>query len=109
MSSRILGVTPAAPGYTRIAIRPHISGLRFAKGVVPTPMGDVSVGWASSDADFRLDVSLPENASADVLLPVTEIANPTLTVDGKPSASPYQAGAAFTVTAGTHEFVLKAR
>jgi hypothetical protein len=109
MSARILGVTPAAPGYKRIAIRPHISGLRFAKGMVPTPMGDVSVSWASSDSDFRLDVSVPENTSAVVLLPVTEIANPTLTVDGKPSASPYQAGAEFTVTAGTHEFVLTAR
>jgi hypothetical protein len=109
MSSRILGVTPAQPGYKRIAIRPHLSGLRFAKGAVPTPMGDVSVGWASSDSDFRLDVSVPENTSADIVLPVTEIANPKLTVDGRPSASPYQAGAEFTVTAGTHEFVLTAR
>jgi hypothetical protein len=109
MSARILGVTPAAPGYKRIAIRPHLSGLRFAEGAVPTPMGDVSVSWASSDSDFRLVVSVPENTSADVFLPVTDFANPTITVDGKPSASPHQAGAAFTVTSGAHEFVLKAR
>jgi len=109
MSARILGVTPAAPGYKRIAIRPHLGGLHFAKGVVPTQMGDVSVSWASSASDFKLEVSVPQKTSADIILPVTDIANPALIVDDKTSAPPYQAGAAVTVTSGAHVLVLKAQ
>ena len=38
-----LGVTPAAPGYQQTAIRPHLGGLEWLDGSVPTPHGDVRV------------------------------------------------------------------
>ena len=39
MSGRVLGVTPAEPGFRRIAIRPALCDLTWAKGSVPTPHG----------------------------------------------------------------------
>jgi hypothetical protein len=38
-----LGVTPAEPGYTRARIAPRLGRLAWAKGVVPTPHGMISV------------------------------------------------------------------
>jgi hypothetical protein len=109
MSARILGVTPAAPGYKRIAIRPHISGLQFAKGVVPTAMGDVSVAWKNSDSGFTVDVSIPHDTNADIVLPETGIENPVLVIDGKTSASTYQPGTTLTLTGGQHSLALQPR
>lgn len=109
MSARILGVTPAAPGYKRIAIRPHLCGLQFARGVVPTAMGDVSVSWKNSDSGFTVDVAIPENTSADIVLPELSIENPVLVIDGKKSASTYQPGATLTLTDGAHSLALQAR
>jgi hypothetical protein len=108
MSSRILGVTPAAPGYKRVAIRPELCGLQYAKGVVPTVAGDIAVAWAKSDAKFTLDVLLPQNISADVTLPVMAMQNAVLMVDGKAVAS-YRSGAVLTLTGGAHSLVLQAR
>ncbi|GIV69418.1 family 78 glycoside hydrolase catalytic domain [Caldilinea sp.] len=38
-----LGVTPAAPGYTKARIAPRLGRLQWAKGNVPTPHGMISV------------------------------------------------------------------
>jgi alpha-L-rhamnosidase len=38
-----LGVTPAAPGYTRARIAPRLGGLAWAEGKVPTPHGLITV------------------------------------------------------------------
>jgi hypothetical protein len=72
-------------------------------------MGDVSVSWKNSDSGFTLDVSIPENTSADVSLPETDIANPVLVVDGKKSDSAYQPGSSLTLASGKHALALQAR
>jgi alpha-L-rhamnosidase len=69
MSSRILGVTPAAPGYAKISIRPQPCGLAWARGIVPTPRGDVFVEWRRAAGKFSLHVMVPAGATADVWLP----------------------------------------
>ena len=109
MSARVLGVTPAAPGYERIAIRPHPAGLKFAKGIVPTAMGDVSVAWTLSDSEFTLDFTIPEKTSAEVMLPETDLADPLLIVDGMRSGAPFQRGATLTLAGGTHRLVVQSR
>jgi hypothetical protein len=44
----ILGIRPTAPGFTRVAIRPALADLAWAKGTMPTPHGDLTVE-ASTD------------------------------------------------------------
>jgi len=69
MSARVLGVTPTAPGFKTLAIRPAICDLAWARGSVPTPHGDVLVSWKWSDDQLALDVTIPDGTEADVILP----------------------------------------
>lgn len=59
MSAHILGVSPAAPGYTSVMLAPHLAGLAAARGTVPTPKGDVEVSWRYGNGVFTLDATSP--------------------------------------------------
>ena len=69
MSGRVLGVTPTEPGFKTMAIRPSICDLTWAKGVVPTPHGDVAVEWKWANDTLQLNATIPEGSEADVILP----------------------------------------
>ena len=86
MSARILGVTPATPGFNTISLRPQLCGLTWAKGKVPTPLGDIAVSWVLSADKLMVDVTIPAGAVADVVLPVSHFENPIITLDDKKSA-----------------------
>jgi alpha-L-rhamnosidase len=43
LSRRILGVTPAAPGFARAHIKPNLASLQWARGTVPTPHGPIRI------------------------------------------------------------------
>ncbi len=87
MSSRILGVSPAAPGMKSLTIRPQLCDLTWAKGVVPTPQGDVAVSWKLEGNTFRLEVTLPAGTDAEVILPTDLFDQPRVTLNGSPSSS----------------------
>jgi len=67
--TRILGVAPAAPGFSRIEIRPHRCGLTHASGRVCTPAGHVDVAWRIEGGRFKLTASTPAASTAFVVLP----------------------------------------
>jgi hypothetical protein len=69
LSARVLGVTPTAPGFKTLAIRPTLCDLAWAQGVVPTPHGDVAVSWKWANELLQLDVTIPDGTEADVILP----------------------------------------
>ena len=66
---RILGVTPASPGFARIAIQPRPCGLAHAQGSVCTPRGLVAVAWRKQHGRFRLEASVPAGIPTRVTLP----------------------------------------
>lgn len=66
---RILGVTPAAPGFARLTIRPHRCGLTHAMGSVCTPHGLVEVAWRQVDGRFIFDATVPAAIPTTVTLP----------------------------------------
>ncbi len=66
---RILGVTPAAPGFTRLTLRPHRCGLAHAKGSVCTPRGLVEVAWRVEGGRFKFEATVPAETPAEVILP----------------------------------------
>ncbi len=103
MSARILGITPQAPGFEVISIRPTLADLTWAKGSVPTPHGPVDVSWKLTGSSLQLEVSVPTGSHAEVTLPVHRFKSPTATCDGKavPTDKPVQLGA------GAHRFELK--
>ncbi len=69
-SAYILGVTPTAPGFSRFQVRPTpVKEVTWARGVVPTPHGPITAAWENAGKTFRLDLSVPQGAQADVVLP----------------------------------------
>ena len=43
LTEHVLGLAPAKPGFARLAVEPHLAGLRYARGTLPTPAGVVAV------------------------------------------------------------------
>ncbi len=70
LSTQVLGVKPAEPGYSRIRIAPQPFNLMWAEGVVPTPRGPISVSWRLNESG-QLDVEYdaPEGCEVEVVLP----------------------------------------
>lgn len=62
----ILGVTPIAPGYRSVAIRPALGDLAWAEGTVPTPHGDIHVALTGPLAGT---VTLPAGITGTLHLP----------------------------------------
>ena len=56
MLRTVLGVDSAAPGFARVAIRPHLGKLAYVEGSVPHPRGSVD---ARIEAGGAVRVSLP--------------------------------------------------
>ena len=67
----ILGVTPAAPGYTTARIAPRLGELEWAKGSVPTPHGLIHVHATAEHVtiDSPVPVILEMEGKAPIPLP----------------------------------------
>jgi len=67
----VLGAQPLTAGWSRALIQPHPGTLTNVEGRMPTPRGELSVGW-KRDKNFTLTLSLPAGMSAKVELPALE-------------------------------------
>jgi alpha-L-rhamnosidase len=92
LTSYVLGVTPASPGYATWRVAPQPGSLSWAEGVVPTPHGGISVKWASSPAGFAIAIEAPGGTTGTVVLP-KGAGRYSVTVNGHPvPVSPGQTG-----------------
>lgn len=69
MTAMILGVTPKENGYEKIKIQPHLMGLTYAKGRVPTGYGYVDISWKKDGEKFTLDISSSKEVEMEIVLP----------------------------------------
>ncbi len=86
LSRYALGIFPLEDGYRRVLLRPHIGGLTWAKGVLPTAAGDIAVDWRRTGQEFRLDVRLPPGVEAE-FCPPAGAGRVVITCNGKPVAA----------------------
>lgn len=71
----VAGLAPAAPGYRRIEIRPHVGGgLTSAWARHLTPYGVAESGWKIDGGAIEVRASIPPCTTATVVLPVSEVA-----------------------------------
>ena len=72
LSSYVLGVLPATPGFRTWSVRPHPASLGWAEGQVPTPHGAIGVRWAQDRpaGRFSLQVVTPAGTRGVVSVPV---------------------------------------
>ena len=59
----VLGVDSAAPGFRKVAVRPHLGKLAFVSGSVPHPKGDIEVRVERQGSGFSAAVSLPPDTT----------------------------------------------
>ena len=64
---RLLGVTPTAPGFTRVTVAPHRCGLKHAAGSVCTPRGPIEVAWRVTTDGFALNINAPVGVDVTVI------------------------------------------
>jgi len=75
MYKNIAGINPVVskPGYKAILISPRPGGkLTSASAELETVYGTVKSSWTLADGIFKLDVVVPANATATVILPKTD-------------------------------------
>ncbi|MBD3239671.1 MAG: Bacterial alpha-L-rhamnosidase [Chitinivibrionales bacterium] len=69
LPSRILGIRPTSPGFSRFVVEPVLAGLAEANGGMPTPSGDIAVEMRKEKAMCQIRVTTPHDCRGELLLP----------------------------------------
>jgi alpha-L-rhamnosidase len=68
-------IDEAKPGYKHTVIQPQLGGdLVFAKAELMTGYGRLACHWQLTDKTLTLDVTIPPNTTATIILPITDSA-----------------------------------
>jgi alpha-L-rhamnosidase len=101
-----------APGYKRVTIQPQPGGgLTHVRAALHSLYGEIASAWQLTDADFRLQVTVPANTRATVRILASELAQVTesgkkLGEAGGITSVKVEGGAAvIEVGAGQYDFV----
>jgi hypothetical protein len=82
--SGLMGIRPLKPGFEKVLIYPQPGSLSWADIVTPTVRGSVGVRFNHEPGrSFHLEIDLPGNTSARVILPRMDCADPAVIVDGR--------------------------
>jgi len=66
----VAGINPLDAGYKRVLIAPKPGGtLTWAKAMLETPYGTLSSNWKMDNGKFILDVVIPPNTTAVIVMP----------------------------------------
>ena len=78
LTNYVLGVMPTGPGFSAWSIKPMPGDIQWAKGVVPTPNGPITVDWNSNQALglFWLSATAPSGSNGTISVPVANSSLP---------------------------------
>jgi hypothetical protein len=104
---KLMGIEPLEAGYGSMRLHPRPGGLASAEITIPTIRGSVHEAFHSSPAQFALDVTLPANTKAEVVLPRLGGSDAAVTVDGVPRAGRIEGGdiVVDSIGSGAHKIV----
>lgn len=106
MFGRLAGIEAIEPGYKKSRIAPLIGGggLTSANATQRTPYGRISSSWKTDGDAFALDVTIPPNTTAEIVLPVADPA--TVKESGQPldAASSQDGRVVVHLPSGTYHF-----
>ena len=103
-----VGIKEAAPGYKKIVVQPHTGGgFDHMNASTMTPYGKVAAGWtAEGDVLKTLEVEIPVNTSAEILVPASGVDR--VNNENNLTPSGYENGyAKFIVGSGKYKFMVK--
>ena len=81
LAAHVLGVVPKAEGI--LEIRPQLSGLERAEGIVPTPHGDVEIAWGAYGGGFSARLSVPHDGETHLSVPRRDKRFPQIEINGE--------------------------
>jgi hypothetical protein len=64
MQSVILGVEPLKPGFSEFRVAPATCGLKFAKGRIPAPSGNIYTHWKAKGNEILVELEVPPKTTA---------------------------------------------
>ncbi len=113
LPQKVLGVEPIAAGWKTFSVRPNPCDLKWAKGIVSSPYGNICVNWEIDPKGvFSLYIKVPENTSAIVSVPAKDQKNVRIndkelvrTTESKP-ADTGNGRVGFTIPAGEYQIVV---
>lgn len=78
LTNYILGVIPSGPGFSIYTIKPVPGDIEWAKGVVPTPKGPITVNWKQNKVLglFFLTATAPAGTQGTIYVPVSNSSVP---------------------------------
>ena len=80
----ILGVEPTTLAYEHFTVKPVMcSKINRAKGIVPTPKGDIVTSWKREETKFTHHLVSPEGTRVTIALPVAGLAKYEVLVNGQ--------------------------
>jgi alpha-L-rhamnosidase len=72
------GIDAAEPGYKHVLIQPQPGGgLTHVRASLRSPYGEIISAWQLTEADFRLQVTIPPNTRATVRIPARDLGQVT--------------------------------
>lgn len=102
---------PASPGFKHFTIQPIMGGaLTNAEMKYQSPQGLITSRWTLMDGQFNLDVEVPVNATATIVIPtadtagITESGRPVASSCGVIAAGMTKGAASFKVGSGRYSF-----
>ncbi|OQB14989.1 MAG: Bacterial alpha-L-rhamnosidase [Firmicutes bacterium ADurb.Bin193] len=61
LSAFVLGIRPAKPGCSEVMVDFDTSGLSWARGSIPTPLGRIDINWEVKNQSITVNIRGPEN------------------------------------------------
>ncbi len=102
---------PSAPGFKAIVIHPNVVGdITWAKADYHSIHGKISSSWKVADGKFSLEITIPANTTATIVLPtgnakaVTESGSPASSADGVKLIDSADGASRFSVGSGNYHF-----
>jgi alpha-L-rhamnosidase len=86
MYRTITGINQSTPGFKTFSVHPEIGGdLTYANATYESMYGQIKSGWKLNDDHLEMNVSVPANTVARILIPAEAEAD--VTENGKPLGS----------------------
>ncbi len=59
----VAGIEPAAPGFTRVTIAPHLGPLQHLRASMPSPQGEIAVSYRLTGGHLSAEITLPKGVT----------------------------------------------
>ena len=82
LSTYGLGVQPLEPGFRSFCVLPEAKLWPWAEGVMPTPRGAVEVSWRKEEKAFAIDLTVPMETAASLVMPPARVTYPRVFCNG---------------------------